>query len=131
MSRFCLARTSKPMSFASCANGVQARSIDMRNKSIYPPRVLDYNMKLDRDGGPVHDPEGCSLWMFLIGQRNNDLSRFRIIRSFDVLPGKFGWPLRVRVVNRNEPFACPAKVTKNPDQFRRVHLEFGRDGRDI
>src|SRR5215471_2726402 len=108
--------------------GSRREASTRRTEALFLREYLDYNMKLDRDGRPVDDPEARSLGMSLIGQRNNDLCRFRVIRLLDVLLRKFGRAMRVRVVNRDKSFACPAKVTKNPDQLRRVHFVLRRAG---
>src|SRR5262245_9994912 len=106
------------MSFPSCTNGVQDKSIEISIRIIgNPQRFLDYNMELDGQGLTVNDPESHGLRALRLGKGNDDVRRLRIVGPINVCFGQIGRSMGMGVDDCHEYLTRSAKVPKRSDQL--------------
>ena len=79
-------------------------------------------MKLDFEDLTVNDPESRGLRTLRIGEGNNQVGGFRVIRAFNIF---FRWPCRstgMRMIDRHQFLAPTAQISKRGDQLCRIHF---------
>src|SRR5215471_2421349 len=118
MSRFCLALMSNAVFFSSCAKGIENRSIEISIRIIAAsPEFLNYSMNFDGNDFAVDDPESHGPRALQLGERDDEMGRFRVVGALDVGFRRFCGSVGMGVKDGEKLFSTLAEGSQKRDQL--------------